>query len=102
MMATMLTHLATELSSASMFASSSDSNSGWLLLLGPAGGAAMYFGMWRYYRNTDKSHSFERETRIDAKPITGQDRKVDEVKGTKKRHIDGNNATNHRQRVQRF
>lgn len=80
---------------------SSNSSPGWLLIIGPAGGGGLYFGLWRYYRNTDKSHSFERETRIQSKPITGTDHKVDEVKGTKKTHIDGDNKTNHRQRVQR-
>lgn len=74
---------------------------GWLLALGPAGGGAVYFGLWRYYRNTHRSHSFESETRIAAKPVTGSDTKVDEIKGTKKTRIDGDNKTNHRQRVNR-
>ena len=53
-----------------MFASLLAANDGgpaWLLVLGPAGGGALYFGLWSYYRNTGKSHSFERETRIAAK-----------------------------------
>jgi hypothetical protein len=37
----------------------------------------------------------------EAKQVTGNDRKVDEIKGTKKSGIDGDNHTNHRQRVQR-
>ncbi len=88
-----------------MFASLLAANDGgpaWLLVLGPAGGGALYFGLWSYYRNTGKSHSFERETRIAAKPVSGNDTKVDEIKGTKKSDIDGDNHTNHRQRVQRF
>jgi hypothetical protein len=72
-----------------------------LLLAGPAGGAGVYFLAWRYYRNTHTSHGYERETRIEAKPVTGNDYKVDEIKGTKKSGIDGNNKTNHRERVQR-
>jgi len=79
----------------------SSGSPGWLLILGPAGGGGLYFGLYRYYRNTDKSHSFERETRIASKPITGNDRKVDEIKGTKKSSIDNDNHKNHRQRVQR-
>ena len=65
-----------------------------LLLLGPAGGAGLYWLLYRYYRNTDKSHAFERETQVDAKPVTGaeQDTKVDEVKGTRATSIPGNNA----------
>ena len=84
-----------------LFAASSDSGPVWLLILGPAAGGGMYYGLWQYYRNTGKSHSFERETRVDAKQVTGNDRKVDEIKGTKKSGIDGDNHTNHRQRVQR-
>jgi len=74
----------------------------WLLVLGPAGGGALYYGLWRFYRNTHQSHSFERETRVAAQPITGADQKVNEVKGTKRSRIDGANQSNHRQRVQRI
>ena len=72
-----------------------------LLALGPAGAAGLYWALYRYYRNNDKSHSFERETRIEAQQVTGNDRKVDEIKGTKKTSIDGDNKRNHRHRVQR-
>jgi hypothetical protein len=58
--------------------------------------------LWSYYRNTGKSHSFERETRIGAKPVTGSDRKVDEIRGTKQTSIDGDNHDDHRERVQRL
>ena len=87
-----------------VLASADDDSSGapWLLALGPAGAGAVYFGLWRYYRNTHTSHSFERETRIEAQPVTGNDAKVDEITGTKKSRIDGDNRTDHRQRVQRF
>jgi len=75
-----------------------------LLLLGPAGGAGLYWALYRYYRNTDKSHAFERETTVDAKPVTGaeKDRKVDEVKGTRETRIDGDNVREYRKRVQRI
>lgn len=75
-----------------------------LLLLGPAGAAGLYWMLYRYYRNTDKSHAFERETSVDAKPVTGanNDRKVDEVKGTRERRIDGDNVGDYRERVQRI
>jgi hypothetical protein len=82
-------------------ASSGGGSPAWLLILGPAGAAGLYFGFWRYYRNTDKSHSFESETRISAQPVTGHDAKVDEITGTKKTSIDGDNKSNHRQRVKR-
>ena len=75
-----------------------------LLLLGPAGGAGLYWALYRYYRNTDKSHAFERETVVDAKPVTGAegDRKVDEVKGTRETRIDGDNVAAYRTRVERI
>jgi hypothetical protein len=82
--------------------STSDSGGGWLLLLGPLGGGMVYFGLWRYYRNTDASHAFERETRIGVQPVTGSDSKVDRVSGTTRSMIDGDNRLDPRQRVQRF
>ena len=100
MIMTVITELAST-SSPLMFAASDGDGAPWLLALGPAGAGAVYFGLWRYYRNTHTSHSFERETRIEAQPVTGQDTKVDEIIGTKKSRIDGENSTNHRQRVQR-
>ena len=74
-----------------------------LLLLGPAGGAGLYWMLYRYYRNTDKSHAFERETEIKAPPVTGadRDRKVGEVKGTRETEIRGNNVGEYRRRVER-
>lgn len=53
-----------------------------MLALGPAGAAGIYFGLSQYYRNTDKSPSFERKTRIEAQPVTGQDAKVDQITST--------------------
>lgn len=79
-----------------------DDGTPWILLLGPAGAVAVYWGLFQYYRNTGQSHSFERETLIESKPITGTDRKVNEVKGTRNPSVDGNNVSSHRQRVQRL
>lgn len=45
-----------------------------LLLLGPAGAVGLYWMLYRYYRNTDKSHAFERETLVEAQPVTGAER----------------------------
>lgn len=75
-----------------------------LLLLGPAGGTGLYWYLYRYYRNTDKSHAYERETSVDANPVTGghQDEKVDEVKGTRETRIRGDNVAAYRKRVQRM
>jgi hypothetical protein len=79
----------------------SDDGSLSLLLLGPAGATGLYWALYRYYRNTDKSHAFERETIVEAKPVTGSDQKVDEVKGTQETRIGGDNVQAYRQRVRR-
>ncbi len=74
----------------------------WLLLLGPAGATGLYWALYRYYRNTDKSHAFERETVVEAKPVSGSDQKIDEVKGTQETRIRGDNVRAYRRRVQRI
>jgi len=103
MIAILLNEVASTLSTvATVAAEANGGDLSWLLALGPAGAGAVYAGLWRYYRNTHASHSFEQETRIEAQPATGNDAKVNEVKGTKKSKIDGDNHSNHRQRVQRF
>ncbi len=80
----------------------SDDGGLWLLAAGPVGATALYWALYRYYRNTDKSHGFEHETEIVAKPVTGSDRKVGEVKGTQQRRIDGDNVGDYRRRVTRL
>lgn len=79
----------------------SDDGGLWLLAAGPVGATALYWALYRYYRNTDKSHAFERETTIEAKPITGSDTKVDTVTGTRETRINGDNVHDYRARVQR-
>jgi len=101
MIAALFNEVVAALTPAAVMAAEDDGGPVWLLLAGPAGGAGVYFLSWRYYRNTHTSHSFERETRIEAKPITGNDAKVSEVTGTKRSGIDGDNRSNHRHRVQR-
>ena len=72
-----------------------------LLALGPAGAVGLYWALYRYYRNTDKSHAFERETRVEAKPVTGSDSKVGTNNGTRDRRIKGDNVREYRRRVER-
>jgi len=79
----------------------SDDSGLWLLAAGPAGAAALYWALYRYYRNTDKSHAFERETAVVAKPVTGSERKVDTRIGTRERRISGENQRDYRRRVAR-
>ena len=73
-----------------------------ILLLGPAGATGLYWYLYRFYRNTDKSHGFEHETAVVAKPVTGSDEKVGEVKGTQETRIAGDNVRDYRERVQRL
>jgi hypothetical protein len=82
----------------------SDDGGLWLLALGPAGATGLYWALYRYYRNTDKSHAFERETAVEARPVTGfeGDRKVGEVKGTRETRIKGDNVQAFRSRVERI
>lgn len=73
-----------------------------VLALGPVSAVGFYWAMVRHYRNTDKSHAFEHETAVEVLALTGSeaDRKVDEIRGTRSMRIAGDNAGNHRQRVQ--
>ena len=82
----------------------SDDGGLWLLAMGPAGATALYWALYRYYRNTDKSHAFERETAVEAQPVTGteNDRKVDAVKGTRETRLHGDNGDAYRTRVERI
>ena len=82
----------------------SDDNSWAMLLLGPGSGLGLYWALYRYYRNTDKSHAFERETKVDAKPVTGaeHDQKVGTNNGTRERRISGDNVREYRRRVERI
>ena len=57
--------------------------------------------LYRYYRNTDKSHAYESETLIKAQPIQGGEEKIDHISRTRDSDIDGDNSRNHRKRVQR-
>jgi hypothetical protein len=79
----------------------SDDNGLALLALGPAGAAGLYWVLYRYYRNTDKSHAFERETKVDAKPVTGSDSQIGTNNGTRERRIGGDNVGEYRVRVKR-
>ena len=73
-----------------------------ILLLGPAGATGLYWFLYRYYRNTDKSHAFERETKIDAQPVTGDEQKIGENNGTQEQRIRGDNVRAYRNRVERI
>ena len=72
-----------------------------LLSIGPGVGCAVHWAIYRYYRNLDKTHAFERETTIVGKPVTGFDKLVKrDLK--KESRIEGENVKDHRQRVKRI
>lgn len=81
---------------------SSEDGALWLLAAGPVGGVATYWAVYRYYRNTDKSHAFERDTIIEAQPVQGGEEQVDHISRTRDSDIDGDNSDNYRSRVQRI
>ena len=85
-----------------LIALTSDDNLLWILAAGPAGAAATYWSVWRYYRNTDKTHEYERDTLIDAQPVQGGEDKVDHLSKTRESGIQGDNSGSYRQRVQRI
>lgn len=74
----------------------------WLLALGPAGAVGTYWAFYRYYRNTDKSHHYERDTLIDAQPVQGSERKVNHIRKTRQSRMSGTNHSDHRKRVKRL
>lgn len=82
----------------------SDGNSTMLLLLlaGPAAGVLTYLGIYRYYRNTDKRHHFETETRVRSTDLRVIDNRVSTIRRTQKATTDGRNDANHLQRVHRI
>jgi hypothetical protein len=84
-----------------VLATSGDSGPLWLLAAGPAGAAGTYWSLYRYYRNTDKSHAYERDTIIKAHPVQGTEERVDHISKTGDSDIDGDNSTKHRKRVER-
>jgi hypothetical protein len=84
-----------------LYSTSSDGSGSILFLLaGPVGGTALYAAIYRYYRNADKTDVFERETRIALKDaITGDEQRIDTVKGTRDRRVRGDNSNDFRARV---
>ena len=73
-----------------------------LLALGPASAVGYYWVIYRHYRNTDKSHAYERDTLISAQPVAGHREKVRHISRTRSSGIDGDNSGSHRARVERL
>lgn len=83
--------------------SSSDRNLNILVLLaaGPVAGVLTYLSIYRYYRNTDKRHHFETETRVRSSGLRVIDNRVDAIRRTHRRYTEGRNDGDHLERVQR-
>jgi hypothetical protein len=75
-----------------------------LLAMGPASAVGLYWMLYRYYRNTDKSHSFEHETQVVTRALTGAeaDHRINAIRGTQQTRIPGDNVGRYRHRVKRF
>ena len=71
-------------------------------LIGPAVFAAVYGGIYRYYRNTDKRHHFEKETEVAVGNLEKQDRKIGTNNRQSNRAMSGRNSTEHLERVRRI
>ena len=71
-------------------------------LAGPAVFIAVYLGIYRYYRNTDKRHHFEKETEVAVGNLKQGDRKVGANNRQKSRTMSGVNSTDHLERVRRI
>lgn len=71
-------------------------------LAGPAVFAAVYFGIYRYYRNTDKRHYFEKETEVAVGNLRTGDRRLGSNNRQKSRTMRGANQDDHLERVQRI
>ena len=101
----MLTGLFAEPVMAMVVAGSGDSSALGItfpFLAGPAVFIAIYVGIYRYYRNTDKRHRFERETEVAVGNLRSGDRKVGTNNRQKSRSMNGHNSTNALSRVKRI
>ena len=71
-------------------------------IAGPAVFAAVYGGIYRYYRNTDKRHYFEKETEVAVGNLRTGDRRRGSNNRQKSRTMSGANQDDHLQRVRRI
>lgn len=71
-------------------------------LAGPAVFAAVYGGIYAYYRNTDKRHRFEHRTEVAVGNLRTDDRKIGTNNRQRSRVMNGRNSAEHLQRVHRI
>ncbi|MCL6422585.1 hypothetical protein Bequi_04160 [Brachybacterium sp. JHP9] len=71
-------------------------------LVGPAVFGMIYMGIYRYYRNRDKRHVFERETDIKVGNLRAHDRRVGSKNRQRSPRMDGANDDSPLERVRRI
>lgn len=71
-------------------------------IVGPAVFAAIYGGIYRYYRNRDKRHAFERETDIKVGNLRTHDRKIGQNNRQRSPVMSGANQDEPLERVRRI
>lgn len=101
----LLTQATADPAVATLLAGSGDSDAIGLALpfvLGPAVFAAVYGGIYRYYRNTDKRHEFERETEVAVGNLRSADRRRGSNNRQRSRTMSGANQDSHLERVRRI
>ena len=100
----LLAEIAADPSVAMLLADSGDGAAGiaFPFLAGPAVFAAVYIGIYRYYRNTDKRHEFEKKTDVAVGNLRSGDRRVGTNNRQRSRTMSGQNSTDHLERVRRI
>lgn len=71
-------------------------------LAGPAVFIAVYLGIYRYYRNTDKRHEFERKTEVKVGNLRTGDQRRGSNNRQKSRRMNGANEDDALERVRRI
>ena len=71
-------------------------------IAGPAVFGGVYFAIYRYYRNTDKRHHFEKETEVAVGNLRTGDRRRGSNNRQRSRSMNGANQDDHLQRVHRI
>jgi|SRR5699024_11165931 len=103
-MVELLTAMTADPATATILAGSGDGAVGlaFPFVSGPAVFAAVYVGIYRYYRNTDKRHHFEKETDVAVGNLTQGDRKRGSNNRQKSRTMNGANQDDALTRVRRI
>ncbi len=100
----LLAEIAADPTTAMLLADSGDGAAGiaFPFLAGPAVFIAVYIGIYRYYRNTDKRHEFEKKTDVAVGNLRTDDRRVGSNNRQKSRTMSGVNSRDHLERVRRI